>query len=71
MANRSRRIPMANGEVNGLKVRIKAAKLDHELHVALLMKREGLSKPDATVMAYLDGLNGLNDRLNLKEPKLV
>ncbi|HEY8577064.1 MAG TPA: hypothetical protein VIL88_12070 [Devosia sp.] len=59
-------------EVNkGIKERVKRAKLDHDLHVALLMKREGLSKPDATVMAYLDGLNGLNDRLNLKEPKLM
>ena len=48
----------------GTKTRIKAAKLDHDLHIALLMRREGLSKPDAIVLAYLDGLLGLNDRLN-------
>lgn len=51
-------------EINALKIRIKAAKLDHDLHVALLMKREKLSKPDAIVMAYLDGIIGLQDRLN-------
>lgn len=62
---------MADDVKNGMKIRIKAAKLDHDLHVALLMKRDGLSKSDAIVMAYLDGLQGLNDRLNAKEPKLV
>lgn len=50
--------------VDGVKTRIKAAKLDHDLHVAFLMKREKLSKPDAIVLAYLDGLLGLEDRLN-------
>lgn len=55
-------------EINALKVRAKAAKLDHDLHVALLMKKEKLSKSDAIVMAYLDGLSGLNDRLNVTAP---
>lgn len=44
---------MASAEV---KARIKAAKVKHELHVNLLMVRLGLSKADAVVMAYLDGL---------------
>lgn len=58
-------------EVNGMKTRIKAAKLDHDLHVALLMKREKLSKPEAIVMAYLDGLTGLQDRLDGPAEKLL
>ncbi|MHA6692267.1 hypothetical protein [Devosia sp. A449] len=55
-------------EVSALKIRCKAAKLDHDLHVALVMKREKLSKPDAIVMAYLDGPMGLHDRLNPPKP---
>lgn len=55
-------------EINALKIRIKAVKLDHDLHVALLMKREKLSKADAVVMAYLDGLGALHDRLNPPAP---
>ncbi|QCS37238.1 hypothetical protein [Tortoise microvirus 73] len=62
---------LTKAPVNGLRERVKRAKTDHDLHVLLLMKREGLSKSDAIVMAYLDGLNGLQDRLNLKEPKLL
>lgn len=52
-----------------LKKRIKAAKLDHDLHIAVIMKREGLSKPDAVVLAYLDGLLGLDARLNPPAPQ--
>ncbi|MBU1335213.1 MAG: hypothetical protein KJ944_19355 [Alphaproteobacteria bacterium] len=54
--------------VNALKLRVKAAKADHDLHVALLVKREKLTKAEAVVMAYLDGLGGLNDRLNPPKP---
>lgn len=48
--------------------RIKASRLDHDLHVALLMKRLKLSKPDAIVMAYLDGRLGLEPRLEGQVP---
>lgn len=51
-----------------LKKRIKAARLDHDVHVLLLMKREKLSKPDALILAYLDGVLGLADRLEGKQP---
>ena len=54
-----------------LKRRVKTARASHDLHVALLMHKLKLSKPDATILAYLDGALGLNDRLNEKEPKLV
>ena len=50
---------------------MKTARASHDLHVALLMHKLKLSKPDATILAYLDGALGLNDRLNEKEPKLV
>lgn len=33
------------------------------LHVALLVKKHGLSKADATVQAYHEGVEGLNKRL--------
>lgn len=52
-----------------LKKRIKAKRLDHDLHVALLMKRHGLSKPDALILAYLDGVLGLEARLAQQAPE--
>ena len=35
----------------------------HDLHVALLMEKHGLSKADAVVQAYHEGVEGLNKRL--------
>lgn len=45
------------------KARVKAAKNDFNLHLALIM-REGTSKPDAAVLAYSEGKAGLSARLN-------
>lgn len=45
------------------KTRVKLAKTQHDTHVNLLMMNEGLSKPDAIVMAYLDGFAGFAARL--------
>lgn len=47
-----------------VKKRIKAAQANQALHVLWLMTRLNLSKPDATVLAYLDGPLGLEARLN-------
>lgn len=44
-------------------MRIKRARVNHDVHVGLLMMNGGLSKPDATVMAYLDGYSGLSGRM--------
>lgn len=46
------------------KKRVKAARNGHDLHVSLLMHKLGLSKPDAVIMAYLDGHMGLEQRLH-------
>lgn len=45
------------------KARVKAAKNDFNLHVALIMRGEA-SKPDAAILAYSEGKAGLNARLN-------
>ena len=34
-----------------------------DLHVLLIAKKHGLSKADATVQAYHEGVDGLNKRL--------
>lgn len=40
-----------------------AWKTNHDLHVLLIMKKHGLSKADAVVQAYHEGIEGLNKRL--------
>lgn len=57
-------IGTGQGAIIWEKARIKAGKLDYELHVALLMKRAKLSKPDAIVAAYLDGPLALDALMN-------
>lgn len=44
------------------KKRVKDTRNDFTLHVALIM-RDGLSKPDATILAYAEGKAGMNIRL--------
>lgn len=51
-----------------IKRRIKLARNQHDVHVGLLMLNEGLSKPDAIVMAYLDGYGGLAARMVPPDP---
>ena len=34
----------------------------HDLHVLLIMERDGLSKPNALVQAYHEGIEGLQGR---------
>lgn len=46
------------------KKRLKAAKANHDLHVLLLMRQQNLSKTEATLLAYLDGVLGLDQRLS-------
>lgn len=59
---------MASKEV---KARIKASKTKHDLHVLVLMEREGLSKAEATVLAYLQGYEALSDQLAPKPAELI
>lgn len=40
-----------------------AWKTNHDLHVLLIQKKHGLSKADASVQAYHEGIEGLNKRL--------
>lgn len=37
---------------------------NHDLHVLLLMKQHGLTKGQATVQAYCEGVEGLNARMD-------
>lgn len=39
------------------------AKLDHELHVALIMRQDDVAKSKALVTAYAEGAAGLASRL--------
>lgn len=36
---------------------------NHDLHVLLIMRQNGLTKPQALVQAYHEGVEGLNKRL--------
>lgn len=38
-------------------------KANHDLHVLLIIKQNGLTKSQAVVQAYHEGLDGLNKRL--------
>lgn len=40
------------------------AKRDHELHVALIMRKEDVTKSHALVIAYREGQIGLSKRLD-------
>lgn len=44
------------------KKRVKDTRNDFTLHTALIM-RDGVSKPDAIIIAYAEGKAGLNIRL--------
>lgn len=57
----------SNIELGEIKTRIKRSRNQHDVHVGLLMMA-GLSKPDAIVMAYLDGYAGLADRMTPDKP---
>lgn len=54
---------MNEQETKALNERIRQAKNNHDLHVLLLMRKLKLSKSQAIVMAYLDGLQGLDARI--------
>jgi hypothetical protein len=45
--------------------KLKALKNDFELHVRCLMKRGGMTLPEARAKAYGDGIAGLNKLLGL------
>lgn len=44
-----------------------AWKANNDLHVLLVIKQDGLSKSQAVVQAYFEGVDGLNKRLDPKE----
>lgn len=47
-----------------VKATVKAVRNDFELHVRLVMKNESVSKSEAQALAYHEGRQGLNTRLN-------
>lgn len=50
----------------GEKTKIKAAKNDHMIHVGLIMRSHNLGKSDAAVLAYVEGKDGLDARLQVR-----
>lgn len=57
--------PSQSGPALLAKADQKSWRQSHDLHVLLIMKQVGLSKPNALVQAYSEGLVGLNKRLGL------
>lgn len=49
----------STGPVADLRKRVKDARVQHDTHVGLLMLKHGISKPDAIILAYLNGYEGI------------
>lgn len=55
---------MGSKMATDMKQVVKSNKNDMTLHVALIMKSDEISKSDALVVAYAEGVSGLRTRLN-------
>lgn len=53
---------MATSILNDKKAKA-AWRNNHDLHVMLIVKQEGVSKGDAAVLAYHEGVQGLSERM--------